>query len=166
MSTYLNSNSTQHPLTFNLTSIQSHLNLISTSGSNRSQPQYQPQLNLNHNLNSIWLWHKSNPILLPDIEDLEYKVRLWWVLLILVSGFKLSSSAIKNFNWYWHGVNNFLHFLITYSPIYGGKGYAFKVNTYSPNKEEYVHTLKVVTFYLQCKDEKFKSLHISLILKE
>ena len=36
--------------------------LTSTSTSNQLQPQSRPQLNIN--LNQIWLWHKSNPILL------------------------------------------------------------------------------------------------------
>ena len=50
---------TQLQLNFNFTSSQPQPQFSLTSTSNSNQPQLQPQLNPN----SIWLWHKSNPIL-------------------------------------------------------------------------------------------------------
>ena len=55
--------STQFQLNFDSTSSQP--NIIPTT--NHPQSQYQSQLNLILNLNTIWLWHKINPILLVAI---------------------------------------------------------------------------------------------------
>ena len=52
---------TQLNLILTTTKILHNLNLTSTSALNRHQSQSQPKLYLN--LNSIWWWHKCNPIL-------------------------------------------------------------------------------------------------------
>ena len=59
----LNSTLTQFQLNFDSSQPLFNLILKSASASNQPQPQYQPQFNLNLYLNSIWMWHKSNPIL-------------------------------------------------------------------------------------------------------
>ena len=68
-----NSTSTHHQLNPNHKSIsisastqpqpKLNLNLQSNPGSSQPQLNFSLNISLNHNLNSIWLWHKSNPIL-------------------------------------------------------------------------------------------------------
>ena len=55
----LNLTLTRLQLNFNLNSSQTQPQFSLTSTSNSNQPQLHSQLNLN----PIWLWHKSNPIL-------------------------------------------------------------------------------------------------------
>ena len=72
-------------LNLDSTSSQPHFNHISSS----LQTQPQINLNLNLNLSSIWLWHKSNPILYGNIlllDRCEYSLidtRLFTVIIHL-----------------------------------------------------------------------------------
>ena len=80
---YLNSASTQHQLNPNHKSIsisastqpqpKLNRNLQSNPGSSQPQLNFSLNISLNHNLNSIWLWHKSSPILFLQWSPFSFR---------------------------------------------------------------------------------------------
>ena len=92
--------------------------LNSTSTLTQSQPQInfrlnwisnQPQLNINNNLNSIWLWHKGNPILYRiyfTLSEAEYLNRNQLYLEYSARFFLQNEDDLY---WPWNSVTS-LHF--------------------------------------------------------